>query len=1362
MTRIAALLTLLTLAAQEASQAADSFSFRHISMEDGLSNNKVNSIWRDSQGFVWFSTSCGLNRYDGYTMTVFLHSDEDSTSLDDNTVLWVRDLADDRLLVRTNRSYSTFDKRSETFRPAAPMFDAAHVRWRDAVTFVDSRGDIWMSDGPSCSVYSASRGATTHRGLSGGSATNVCSMCEAGGDVYIIHYDGTIGIYATDAAGTWQRKAAEETPLGADNHRIFVDSGGDYWVAGQDRYGLWHKAAQSGQWTRLTNESPEPLRIPDFVVRDVTEDSRGRIWVASDHGGISVIDRRGGTATSVRSQKNHPRSLRSNGISCLYADRQGVVWVGDVSMGASYFAEPIFKFDVDNLQVDSLDPNFVAQVNAIAEDEQGGMWYGTNENGLLHEDRMGRRRLFRSSERMANSLSSDIVVSLCPDGDGGLWVGTFLGGLCHYDGHGFSRYRNRPDIPPAAASDNVWTICRDDGRLWVGSLSAGIAVLDERSGAWTKIDRNDGLPNGTVSKIVPMRDGRMAVGTSDGLCVVDTRNGNQIIPVDDTAGRLKCYVIDLFYDSRDLLWVCSNNGVHIVDGKTLDYIRHMGRAEGLPTDATLGVVEDRQRGIWIATAGGMTSVEVRKDDRNGVVNTLAYNYNDQDGFLTGSINERAIACTSDGEIVVGRDNGVNRFNPASISYNKEIPHVRFTSLSTFGSPARIGGNGDYSLPQAMPFCESIDLPHDVNMFTVFFSTMSSVLPEKVTYTYRLDGFTDSWISSNSNHATYTNLAPGRYRLLVRASNSDGLESAEASVLGINVLPPWWRTGWAYALYACAVAAALFFSVKWIRDRDKARFKMRQMMDEVEKQKQVDDMKLRFFTNISHELRTPLSLIVSPLENILEETPADAPHRRQMELIYRNSQKLLSMVNQLLDFRKVDKGGMTLNLSEGDLVGFVGDHCDAFVKLSTKDINFVLDSSEPSIYLKFDKDKIGKVIDNLLSNAYKFTPVGGNVTMGVGLSPDHTRAIISVGDNGIGIADEHKAHIFERFYQVPQEDSSLAGSGIGLHMVKEFVALHKGTIRVEDNIGGGSVFTIELPTSPDTAQKTAATAEPEQTIVTASPAAQAPTTNKKGGRKTIAIVDDNEDFLALLHDTLQKDYDIVEAHNGAEAYETVTATPPDLIITDVMMPVMDGNELCSKIKGDIRTSHIPLIMLTAKSAEEHNIEGLKLGADDYLTKPFNPQILRLKIKRLTDMGEKRHQAFKNQIDPEPSQITITPLDEKLIQKAIAYVEENIVSSTLSVEDLSRHLGMSRVHLYKKLMSITGRPPIEFIRVIRLKRAAQLLHDPAQNVADVAYAVGFNNPKYFSKYFKEEFGVLPSKYCQTQTEEKGMTASTHLTE
>ena len=1328
---------LLLVLASVYSWAGNTISFKHLSMQDGMSNNKVNNVYRDNMGFVWFSTSCGLNRYDGYTMTVFMHSDADSTSLPDNTVVSVTDIADDKLLVRTSHTYSIFDKRTETFHSAQYIFDAAHVRVWDAVVYADKYGDIWLTDGSACSVYSVKKDAVIQRALSGGSQSPIASICEGSGGTYLVHDDGTIAICTLDASGAWRVKTTETTPLGTDDPMLFIDSGGDYWVVLRNRLELWHKSAQTAQWTKLTTDTPEPYKSPGYVICGVVEDTDGRIWVASDHGGINVIDRRKAKVIEVRSQKSSGRSLVSNGISCIYADNQGCVWVGDVSMGVSYFAEPMFKFSIDNLQIDDIDPNFVAQVNTIAEDGKGSIYYGTNENGLLRIDKDGKKRLFRTSNN-DNSLSSDIVVSLCPDDKGGLWIGTFLGGLCHYDGNNhFTRYHNAPGIADAASADNVWAVCQEDDHLWIGALAKGLAILDMKSNTWKQLCQSSGLPNNFVRKIVSLHDGRMAIGTANGLCVIDSRKDYEITTID--ASLLpNGAVTDLYYDSRDILWVCGNDGLNAFDGKTLKPLTHIGQQDGLPSDATLAVTEDMNRALWVATASGMTSIDVMKDERNSTLNTNLYSYNDQDGFFGNSVNERAIACTSDGSIIVGGANGVNIFNPTDISYNKERPFVHFTSISTFGKPAPIASHSttDFSIPQALPFTDAIEMPYNVNMFTISFSTLSNVLPEKVTYTYMLKGFNNNWITTRDNYATYTNLAPGHYTLIVRAANCDGLPSIDDATLSISILPPWWRTIWAYIIYAIAIIAAIFFSIKWIRDRDKAKYQMRQMVSEVEKQKQLDDMKLRFFTNISHELRTPLSLIISPLENILDQMPPSDDKRPQIELIHRNAQKLLGMVNQLLDFRKADKGGMTLNLSEGDMVGFASELSDTFVKLSAKDIHFSLNASEPNIYMKFDKDKMSKVVNNLLSNAYKFTPPGGSVTLSVSLSPDHQKAIISVTDTGIGIPDEHKAHVFERFYQVPQSDASLAGSGIGLHLVKEFVTMHNGDIRVEDNPNGGSIFTVEIPTSLGLPSDSIDTTDNDD----AEPIPES-------SRLKIAIVDDNDDFLTLLRDTLKSDYDIIEAHNGSEAYSKIVAEVPNLIISDVMMPIMDGNQLCAKVKNDIRISHIPFIMLTAKTAEEHNIEGLTNGADDYLTKPFNPQILRLKIKKLIELGQKRHEMFKNQIDPEPSEITITPLDEQLIQKAISYVEDNISSPNLSVEDLSRHLGMSRVHLYKKLVSITGRPPIEFIRVIRVKRAAQMLRDPQQNVSDVAYAVGFNNPKYFSKYFKEEFGVLPSKYNAT---------------
>ena len=1350
MKKTIAILAALSATAIEAFAGEDSFSFKHITMQDGLSSNKVNSTYRDSRGFIWISTSCGLNRFDGYTMKAYLWDFRDSTTMRGNYVSYVHDIAGERMLVASRNIYTIFDKRTETFTPADYIFKAASASQGSAKIFIDSDKNIWIADGSTCSIFSTEQETVTQRSLKGDTDSRITAFCESKDRMYATHTDGTISVFSKDGSGIWQHcSTIESTAPDNSFYELFIDSSGNFWMTPMNRYGLWFRSAATGEWKHCDSKTAAPWRMPDFVIRKVVEDNEGRIWVASDHGGINIIDLRSGSMTEVRSHRNKPRSLLSNSISDIYSDNQGCIWVDDVSLGISVFGEPIYKFGIDNLEVDEAGADFVAQVNCVAEDSNGNLWYGTNDNGLIKADvATGSKHVYKNRSGDSNSLPSNIVVSVCPDDKGGLWIGTFLGGLCHYDGQKFKHYKGDASMPPAAAADNVWTVCQGiNGQLWVGSLGYGAAMIDQRTGKWTQWGQKDGLQSEYVSKIVSMRDGRTAIGTSDGVCVVDLSRSEAVIPVCDSALKRNMNIVDLCYDTRGLLWICTNAGLHIVDGKTLKYAGHIGQAEGLPTEAILGITEDKRRIMWVTTTHGISSVEVTKDDRDGNVSFRTYNYNDQDGTLVGSINERAIACTSSDEIIVGRANGVNRFRPEKIRYNTEKPKVTFTTLSTFGKETPIGAetDGEYRLSQALMYCDEIELPYDVNMFSVTFSTLSNILPEKVTYTYKLEGFNSNWITTSDNNATYTNLSPGEYRLIVRAANCDGLECEEAAELRIVITPPWWLTGWAYFVYVVLIIGGTFLSIKWIRDRDKAKFRIRQMMDEVEHQRQVDDLKLRFFTNVSHELRTPLSLIVSPLENILDSMSKDDPNHDQIELIHRNAIKLLNMVNQILDFRKTDMGGMTLNLSEGDLVSFTKLHCDSYVMLDKKDIDFSFSSSTENIYMKFDKDKIGKVVTNLLSNAYKFTPAGGSVSVAVSLSEDRKKARISVADTGVGIADEHKTHIFERFYQVPQKDASIAGSGIGLHLVKDFVSMHSGNVSVVDNAGGGSEFIVELPVNLGIGDNTEEKKEPvktEPTVVEAENEEKVP----NNGKRLILIVDDNADFLSLLHDTLKADYDIIEASNGQEAFEKVVDKMPDLIITDVMMPIMDGNELCSKVKSDIRTSHIPLIMLTAKTAEEHNIEGLANGADDYLTKPFNPKILRLKVEKMVEQNTRRQQTFKNQIEPEPSQITITTLDEQLIKKAIAYVEENIASPNLSVEDLSRSLGMSRVHLYKKLTSITGRSPLEFIRVLRLKRAAQMLKDPSQNVADVAYAVGFNNPKYFTKYFKEEFGILPSKYYQ----------------
>ena len=613
-----------------------------------------------------------------------------------------------------------------------------------------------------------------------------------------------------------------------------------------------------------------------------------------------------------------------------------------------------------------------------------------------------------------------------------------------------------------------------------------------------------------------------------------------------------------------------------------------------------------------------------------------------------------------------------------------------------------------------------------------------------------------------HRVTYTNLAPGTYILRVKATNSDGYAGTEEASLKIVILPPFWMTPWAYIVYALLIVGVVFFSLYVVQRRERNKFRIRQIEEDAKKKEELSQMKFRFFTNVSHELRTPLTLIISPMESMMKEITDEKLHGK-LQLMYRNAQRLLNLVNQLLDFRKNEMAGLHLTLSEGDIVAYVRSICTSFLMLSEKKhVHLTFFSAMESLNMSFDEDKIGKVVMNLLSNAFKFTPDGGRVDVALEMSKEMSgRLLIKVSDTGVGIRDEDKERIFERFYQVEQEEPEhqSTGSGIGLSLVRDFVTLHEGTVRVVDNVGSGSVFLVELPVKhirvspPKPAPLTEEVEEHEELLPGMEEEALSVDLlddmedNEDEKEKPLAlIVDDNEDLVAFMKDSLSLYFRIQSASNGREAWQKISELMPDIIVSDVMMPEMDGNELCRWVKTDKRTSDIPMILLTARQAVEDKVEGLTIGADDYVTKPFNVEILILRMRKLIDLSKKRK--AKSLIDPEPSEIAITSLDEKLVENAIKYVEANIGRCDLSVEELSRGLGMSRVHLYKKLLQITGKTPIEFIRVIRLKRAAQMLRESQQNVSEIAYQLGFNNPKYFSKYFKDEFGVLPSVYQERE--------------
>ena len=809
----------------------------------------------------------------------------------------------------------------------------------------------------------------------------------------------------------------------------------------------------------------------------------------------------------------------------------------------------------------------------------------------------------------------------------------------------------------------------------------------------------------------------------------------------------------VYKDSRGLIWIATREGLNVYDVRRHLFLDLSPVAEAKGSFIA-AITEDQERNMWVSTSRKVIRVTVASDGKGSYLfDSRAYN--SEDGLQNCDFNQRSIKTLHNGIIVIGGLYGVNVFAPDHIRYNKMLPNVMFTGLSLFDEAVKVGQSygGRVLIEKELNDVENVEFDYKQNIFSVSFASDNYNLPEKTQYMYKLEGFNNDWLTLplGVHNVTFTNLAPGKYVLRVKAINSDGYVGMKEATLGIVVNPPFWMSWWAYLLYAIGLVVVFFLARYRMLKREREKFHLQQIENEVAKNEEINNMKFRFFTNVSHELRTPLTLIISPLEGMLKET-TDELQSTRLQLMYRNAQRLLHLVNQLLDFRKGEMSTHQLSLSEGDIISYVHSVCNSFLLMADKKhIQFSFFSGIDTFSMAFDADKVGKIVMNLLSNAFKFTPEGGRVTVmieHVAGTPDMLE--IKIADTGIGISDVDKEHIFERFYQADHKGvEETTGNGIGLSLVRDFVTLHEGEVKVFDNIGTGSVFVIQFPVKH---VETQVQLPPETGISIGEEEDKEikEETREETERKDfplLLIVDDNEDFRIFMRYSLELQYRVKLAVNGNEAWEMMQEELPDLVISDVMMPQMDGNELCRLIKKDKRTAHIPVILLTARQNTEAKLEGLQTGADDYVTKPFNMTILVLRIRKLIELS-RYHRVTQGMIDPVPSEIVITSLDEKLIEKAIKYVEDNMSRTELSVEELSRELGMSRVHLYKKLLQITGKTPIEFIRVIRLKRAAQLLRESQLHVSEVAFEVGFNNPKYFSRYFKDEFGVLPSVYQEKE--------------
>ena len=685
-------------------------------------------------------------------------------------------------------------------------------------------------------------------------------------------------------------------------------------------------------------------------------------------------------------------------------------------------------------------------------------------------------------------------------------------------------------------------------------------------------------------------------------------------------------------------------------------------------------------------------------------------------------------------------------------YEEAASQPILTGLSIFNTPVRVGKEyeGHVILSAPMNRTDKIELRYDENFISIEFSGFNYANPDHTYYKYRLKNYEEGWLESHATaqaRAVYTGLRPGEYEFEVYAADGDKVWSKEPARLSIVVHPPFWATYYAMAVYVLMVVGMVYWISRMYVHREKEKMMEERRANARRQQEHLEEMKLRFFINISHEFRTPLTLILTPLGSLIKQQ-SDVDLKQRLVVIYRNAEKLLQLVNQLLDFRKLEMQGERLSVSMGDIVVFVRDAVEAFCELvKEKGVTLAFESKIGHLYMNYDHDKVYKVVNNLLSNAVKFTPSGGRIAVRVENSVRNGReyVAVSVRDTGCGMEEKDKERIFTRFYQVESSHKSQSGSGIGLHLVKGYVDLHGGEITVDSRTGEGSVFTFFLPTDLQHDEKvTIAHGEDKETVGVSVPSAAEDGSEPSGERKKLLIVEDNADFRAYLVHEFSSDFDVVEAGDGAEGEEMVREEWPDLVISDLMMPKRDGIAFCQRMKNDIHTSHIPFILLTAKMSDDARIESYKAGADSYISKPFNFEMLQVRVQKLIEQRETRKVTFKKNIEITPSEITTTSLDEEFVKKAVAFVEKNMDNSEYSLEDLSSDLGLSKTHLNRKLTVILNMKPLQFIRSIRLKRAAQLLVGSQYNVVEIADKVGFNTIKYFNRYFKEEFGMTPTQY------------------
>ncbi|QNL49448.1 response regulator [Olivibacter sp. SDN3] len=1347
-TLTALLYTAMTTLAQEVS----TIHFQQLSEQHGLSNNHVNAIIKDDSGFLWFGTSAGLNRYDGQQMKVFRHSNNNPSSINDNNIQRLFIGPQGKLWVKTIKGLNVYDQEKEVFENNSDSILASYGIPSGIIKDIlkDDQGYYWFlhEEEGLFRYHPRDRKCRHYQTNKSQQITGIANTKDH--TLYLIYAQGLI----EEVANNTLVKKTHFQAISADqqaDYKLFVDRDGGLWIHAENiPLGAYYIRSKNHETVHLHHTSQNGM-LNSNMVSHITEDEDGLIWLATDHGGINLIDKKTLKTYYLTHDESNPNSIAQNSTISMHKDREHIIWIGTYKQGISYYHQQMHMFPMvnhrKNLPFDD--------VNKFVEDKNGNLWIGTNGGGIIYYDR--KREQFRQYLHQSNSqlgLSSNIVVSLLSDNQQRLWIGTYHGGLNIFDGKQFKHYTG--DSEGNGLNDNsIWEIYQDsNGKIWLGTLVGGLYYYEPEQDNFIPV-KNDDI-SAYVSAICEDHDGNLWVGGAEGIVVMNqalqtinkyTANSPYRQPISNN------YISDIYQDSQHRIWIATQDGLNLFrPGAHPSFVVYKQSA-GLPDNVILNVLEDNMGQLWISTLKGLSCI-TGVDDTNEKLHTK--NYTKLDGLQGLSFNENAALKTSKGELLFGGPAGFNIISPDKIPPISQQLKPIITEFALFNHALKIDEvhRGKVILNQSPALTKKIQLKYDQNVFSITFSALNFLTDEHTKFYYKLEGFHENWLPDEDNHkVTFTNLDPGVYQFIVKAALDNGKWSEPYELLQIKIAPPFWKTPLAYTIYLTAAICFLLLIRHIEKQRQKSRFLLQQEREETKRAVELEQTKTKFFTNISHEFRTPLSLILAPVDRLLESNP-QSEQLNHLNTIKRNAKRLLNLVNQLLDLKKVDNNKLKLNLHLGDLITQVKDHVTSFADLAQKKhINLVFESNKNSFYTYFDQEKLERIIFNLMSNALKFTSDDGQITIHVSV-PSKAEAdtfTLTVADTGIGIPKDQQKKIFERYFQHVSDDALFnQGNGIGLSITYEYVQLLNGEIHLTSEEGKGSCFTITLPVLSGGKQSISKPAlfEYEENVNELESEGTNRSVNSNKKLPSILLVDDDEDFIHYLKENLKSDFSIICCYDATSAWQKVLFHHPDLILSDVHMPGESGISLCKKIKQDNRTRHTPVILLTAYTDAYMQLKAVDMGASDYITKPFHFQLLRSKIKNQLKQKDLFEKTYKKQLEILPSTIAVESEDEKFLRRATKIIEENISNTAFSVEHLSEALNISRVGLYKRLLALNGHTPSEFIRNMRLRKAAQLLAKSNLSIAEIAYHVGFNNPKQFSKYFKAMYHVLPSVYKQHQ--------------